>query len=64
MSDYYECMEFYAGLLEKYVRHVINCEGCSYIDHGRPSSDVEFTEDEIKALTSIEEEWQKENRGD
>ena len=46
----------YKLLLEKYVRHVLESEGCTYIP---PAwffmSDVTFTEEEVKELEAVDE---------
>lgn len=42
-------------LLEKYMRHVAQCEGIDFTDrlNERPTSDVEFDVNEIEALKEI-----------
>jgi hypothetical protein len=43
----------YRALLVKYMEHVRECEGISFV--GRLDSDVTFTPEEIEELESIEQ---------
>lgn len=47
----------YEELLKKYMRHVMDCEGISFVDHiGSHYSDVQFTDEEKVALERAEDE--------
>ena len=45
----------YKALLEKYMRHVHQCEGIDFTDrlNERMSSEVRFSDDEAAALTEL-----------
>ena len=48
--------DFALDLLEKYMTHVVRCEGIDFLDRiGEPMSGVEFTEREIENLKAIRE---------
>lgn len=47
----------YKALLAKYMAHVRDIEGIDFTDRGSLiESDVNFTEDEISALTAVSED--------
>lgn len=46
--------ELYAGLLEKYIKHIVYHESITYTSDSKlDDSDVKFTEEEIKILQDI-----------
>lgn len=55
----------YRTLLKRYMRHVLDTEGVTFVDqvHGNGVSmagDVEFTEKEMRCLRDIQDEVEKE----
>lgn len=58
MQDGFTKMLLEIGLLKKYINHVSQCEGISFIDkcNDGMGSDVVFTEAEIKHLKALETE--------